>query len=134
LKLLGDLVSIRFLMFCLVGASGLVVHLAVLRAVMLGLDLSFLPAQIIATFVAMTSNFALNNWVTYRDRRLEGRAMIRGLLSFYLVCSVGVLANLAVASLFYAYEPIWWAAGTAGALTGAVWNFTASSLLTWRKA
>lgn len=134
MKLLGDLVSIRFLMFCLVGGSGLVVHLAVLRAVMLGLDISFLPAQIIATFVAMTSNFALNNWVTYRDRRLEGRAMIRGLLSFYLVCSVGVLANLAVASLFYVYEPIWWAAGTAGALTGAVWNFTASSLLTWRKA
>lgn len=132
-KFLGDLVSIRFLMFCLVGASGLLVHLAALRAAMLGLALDFLPAQIVATFVAMTSNFLLNNWLTYRDRRLKGPAMLWGLLTFYLVCSVGVVANLGVANLIYANQPVWWLAGTAGALMGAMWNYTASSILTWRK-
>jgi dolichol-phosphate mannosyltransferase len=132
-KYLGDLVSIRFLMFCLVGASGLLVHLAALRAAMLGLALDFLPAQIVATFVAMTSNFLLNNWLTYRDRRLKGPAMLWGLLTFYLVCSVGVVANLGVANLIYGNQPVWWLAGTAGALMGAMWNYTASSILTWRK-
>jgi dolichol-phosphate mannosyltransferase len=132
-KFLGDLVSIRFLMFCLVGASGLLVHLAALRAAMLGLALDFLPAQIVATFVAMTSNFLLNNWLTYRDRRLKGPAMLWGLLTFYLVCSVGVVANLGVANLIYGNQPVWWLAGTAGALMGAMWNYTASSILTWRK-
>lgn len=132
-KFLGDLVSIRFLMFCLVGASGLLVHLAALRAAMLGLALDFLPAQIVATFVAMTSNFLLNNWLTYRDRRLKGPAMLWGLLTFYIVCSVGVVANLGVANLIYGNQPVWWLAGTAGALMGAMWNYTASSILTWRK-
>ena len=31
----------------------------------------------------MTSNFALNNMLTYRDVRLRGRRLVTGLLSFY---------------------------------------------------
>ena len=38
----------------------------------------------------MTSNFILNNFLTYRDQRLKGFAILRGLLLFYLVCSVGL--------------------------------------------
>lgn len=133
-KYFGDLVSVRFLMFSLVGASGVLVHLFALRGSMLGLGLDFNVAQTLATFVAMTTNFALNNQLTYRDRRLSGLAMLRGLLTFYAVCSVGVLANVGVANLIYENEPVWWLAGTAGAAMGAVWNYAASSVLTWRKA
>ena len=133
-KYFGDLVSVRFLMFSLVGASGVLVHLFALRGSMLGLGLDFNVAQMLATLVAMTTNFALNNQLTYRDRRLTGLAMLRGLLTFYAVCSVGVLANVGVANLIYENEPVWWLAGTAGAAMGAVWNYAASSVLTWRKA
>jgi len=45
----------------------------------------------------MTSNFILNNFLTYRDQRLKGFAILRGLLLFYLVCGVGLLANVGVA-------------------------------------
>ncbi|MCA3637196.1 MAG: glycosyltransferase family 2 protein [Methylobacterium sp.] len=132
-KYFGDRVSVRFLMFSLVGASGVLVHLLALRGSMIGLGLDFNMAQTLATFVAMTTNFALNNRLTYRDRRLSGLAMLRGLLTFYAVCSAGVLANVGVANMIYQSEPVWWLAGMAGAAMGAVWNYNASSVLTWRK-
>ncbi|MEP3276378.1 MAG: glycosyltransferase family 2 protein [Stappiaceae bacterium] len=132
-KMFGDLISVRFLLFSLVGATGVVVHLVSLRTLLVAGALPFERAQLIATFIAMTSNFFLNNQMTYRDRRLRGAKVWRGLFSFYLVCSIGVLANVGVASWIYGSEPVWWFAGTAGALMGAVWNYAASSVLTWRK-
>lgn len=132
-KYFGDIVSVRFLMFGLVGASGLVVHLLALRGFLLG-GLEFNAGQTAASFVAMTSNFFLNNQLTYRDRRLHGLQALVGLLTFYAVCSVGVLANVGVANLIYADPAYWWFAGTAGAIMGAVWNYAASSALTWRKS
>ena len=83
--------------------------------------------------LAMTSNFILNNFLTYRDQRLKGFAILRGLLLFYLVCSVGLLANVGVAFSVYDQEPIWWLAGAAGALMGVVWNYAMSGLFVWRK-
>lgn len=132
-KYFGDIVSVRFLMFGLVGASGLFVHLVALRFFLLG-GLEFNLAQTAASFVAMTSNFFLNNQLTYRDRRLRGFRALIGLVTFYAVCSVGVLANVGVANLIYADPAYWWVAGTAGAVMGAVWNYAASSALTWRRS
>jgi len=128
----GDVISVRFLMFGLVGASGLFVHLAALRVFLVS-GMEFNLGQTAASFVAMTSNFFLNNQLTYRDRRLRGMQALVGLLTFYAVCSVGVLANVGVANLIYADPAYWWFAGTAGAIMGAVWNYAASSALTWRK-
>lgn len=132
-KLTGNLVPPRFFLFALVGALGLIIHLAALRsAIVLG-HASFNTAQIFASFVAMTFNFFLNNALTFRDRRLSGLQAILGLLTFYLVCSVGTLANVGVADLVYNYDPTWWRAGVAGALMAAVFNYAASSALTWRR-
>ena len=80
----------------------------------------------------MTGNFILNNRLTYRDQRLKGFGILRGLLLFYLVCGVGLLANVGVAFSVYDQEPIWWLAGAAGALMGVVWNYAVSSLFVWR--
>ncbi|RTL51119.1 MAG: glycosyltransferase family 2 protein [Bradyrhizobiaceae bacterium] len=130
-KLTHDLVSLRFLLFALVGATGLVVHFATLF-IALQFDIDFAWAQAIAAIVAMTGNFLLNNWLTYRDQRLKGFGVLRGLLLFYLVCSVGLLANVGVAFSVYDQEPIWWLAGAAGALMGVVWNYGISSMFVWR--
>ena len=46
----------------------------------------------------MTSNFTLNNLITYRDQRLRGWDLARGLLSFYVICSVGAVANVGIAT------------------------------------
>ncbi|MSP95102.1 MAG: glycosyltransferase family 2 protein [Alphaproteobacteria bacterium] len=131
-KLTGGAVTPRFFSFALVGTIGLGVHLIALRAGLIGLALPFVYAQILATMVAMTGNFFLNNQLTYRDKRLTGWSAGRGLLSFYAVSAVGALTNVGAASWLYAYEPVWWLAGIAGALVGAVWNYALSNVLVWR--
>src|SRR6195952_381753 len=132
-KLTHDLVSLRFLLFATVGSIGLVVHFAALFIALEAFDLPFAEAQACGALSAMTSNFILNNFLTYRDQRLRGFAILRGLLLFYLVCSVGLLANVGVAFSVYDQEPIWWLAGAAGALMGVVWNYAMSGLFVWRK-
>jgi dolichol-phosphate mannosyltransferase len=132
-KFTHDIVSMRFLLFAIVGGSGLFVHLGTLFVVLKLLRLPFADAQATAAVVAMTSNFLLNNFLTYRDQRLSGLAMLRGLFAFYVVCSVGLLANVGVAFSVYAQQPIWWLAGAAGASMGVVWNYAMSGLFVWRK-
>ncbi len=131
-KLTGGAVTPRFLSFLLVGASGIVVHLGILRFALALLGQGFAAAQAIATLVAMTSNFVLNNALTYRDKRLSGFAMVKGLLVFYAVSTVGAAANISIASWLYANDSVWWVAGIAGALMSAVWNYALSNLFVWR--
>jgi len=132
-KLTHDVISLRFLLFAMVGALGLVVHLAARFIALEVFRAPFPEAQATGAIVAMTSNFILNNFLTYRDQRLKGFAIVRGLLLFYLVCGVGLLANVGVAFSVYDQEPIWWLAGAAGALMGVVWNYAMSGLFVWRK-
>jgi dolichol-phosphate mannosyltransferase len=132
-KLTHDVVSLRFLLFAMVGSLGLVVHLAALYVALEVFHVPFAGAQACGALCAMTSNFILNNFLTYRDQRLKGFAILRGLLLFYLVCSVGLFANVGVAFSVYDQQPIWWLAGAAGALMGVVWNYAMSGLFVWRK-
>jgi dolichol-phosphate mannosyltransferase len=132
-KLTHDVVSLRFLLFAMVGSIGLVVHMTTLFIALEIFNVPFPEAQAAGALVAMTSNFILNNFLTYRDQRLKGFAILRGLLLFYLVCSVGLFANVGVAFSVYDQEPIWWLAGAAGALMGVVWNYAMSGLFVWRK-
>jgi dolichol-phosphate mannosyltransferase len=130
-KFAGRFVPARFLLFCVIGASGVLVHLGVLAG--LRLVLPFTAAQAGAVLAVMSSNYALNNAITYRDQRLRGRDFWRGLLSFYLICAVGALANVGIARLIYARGRVWCPAGLAGALVGAVWNYAATRVYTWRR-
>jgi dolichol-phosphate mannosyltransferase len=130
-KLTGDLVDPRFIFFALVGATGLAVHLVVLKLALLS-GPNFAIAQSIATLVAMTSNFFLNNELTYRDRRLKGLAMFGGFLGFCAIGSVGALTNVGLANWLYSERSVWWVAGAAGAIMGALWNYALSSLFVWR--
>jgi dolichol-phosphate mannosyltransferase len=132
-KLTNDVISLRFILFAMVGALGLLVHLAALFISLEVFRAPFAEAQATGAIVAMTSNFILNNFLTYRDQRLKGFGIVRGLLLFYLVCGVGLLANVGVAFSVYDQEPIWWLAGAAGALMGVVWNYAMSGLFVWRK-
>ncbi len=132
-KLTNDRISLRFLLFAMVGSIGLIVHLLALYISLDGFNAPFAEAQAIGALTAMTSNFLLNNFLTYRDQRLKGFGIVRGLLLFYLVCGVGLMANVGVAFSVYDQEPIWWLAGAAGALMGVVWNYAMSGLFVWRK-
>jgi dolichol-phosphate mannosyltransferase len=133
-KMVGRWVPVRFILFMTVGGLGVIVHLAVLTILFEMAQTKFVVAQGVATAAAMTFNFFLNNVFTYRDRRLRGFwPVLGGLISFYLVCSAGAVSNVGVASFLFVRDFSWWISGVVGILVGAVWNYAASSILTWRK-
>lgn len=124
---------VRFLLFGAVGAMGLVVHLATLRAGLHLFGLDFRRAQTLAVLTAILFNYTLNNRTTFADRRRKGLDWWRGLASFYMICGLGALANVGLGSVVFARNHTWWVAGIAGAVVGSVWNFAVSALLTWRR-
>lgn len=132
-KLIGHIIPVRFALFALIGGLGLVIHLAMLWISLNILGADFRVAQTAATVLAMTSNFFLNNQFTYRDQRLRGFYLLRGLGIFYLICGLGAVANVGVASYVFTANHAWWLAGVAGAIVGSVWNFAMSSVFTWNR-
>jgi len=132
-KTIGRFVPVKLVQFGAIGLMGVGVHLGLLYTFLNTAGVGFAVAQGAAVIGAMTFNFALNNRFTYRDRQLKGGAWVAGLLSFYLVCSLGAVANVGIGSLVYDRLPEWWVAGIAGAVIGSVWNYVASGWLTWTR-
>ncbi len=132
-KLTHDAVSARFLLFCLVGFTGLGIHLSILSALLMSSDVSFGVAQAFATVGAIAWNFVLNNLFTYRDQRLTGWHFLTGLIRFQVICAIGAISNVGIATWIYDYHEVWWIAGLGGALIGTVWNFVVSAALVWRQ-
>jgi dolichol-phosphate mannosyltransferase len=133
-KLFGHIVPVRFIIFVLIGFTGIFIHLATLGLSFKIIEASFYISQATATVTAMTSNFFLNNMVTYRDRRLYGFDLLRGLFSFYAACAIGALVNFQLAEFLYDSGVVWPLAGVLGAVVGSVWNYGVTSTFTWRKS
>jgi dolichol-phosphate mannosyltransferase len=131
-KLTRGVVDPRFISFALVGTVGLAVHLLALLAVLRLGTQNFPIAQSIATLAALASNFLLNNMLTYRDRRLSGLNLLWGFFGFCAIGAVGAVSNVGIASWLYSEHSVWWLAGAAGALMGALWNYSMSSQFVWR--
>jgi dolichol-phosphate mannosyltransferase len=130
-KLCGGVLPLRFVSFALVGLVGLAVHLTVL-ATLRHTGLAFTGSQVVASLVAMVVNFQLNNSLTYRTQRLRGAALWRGLALFMVVCGLGAVANIGIATVLYSEHEGWNPAGAAGAAVGLVWNYAVSATLVWR--
>jgi dolichol-phosphate mannosyltransferase len=131
-KKVSDTLSFRFALFCLVGLTGVAVHMATLLFVRDLAQLSFLPAQMAATVVAIAWNFVLNNALTYHDQRLAGWDFVTGLIRFEIICAVGALSNVGVANWIFHADSDWWLAGFAGAMMSATWNYVVSAAIVWR--
>lgn len=133
-KLVGHLVPVRFIAFCIVGALGVLVHLTVLTLLLQLGHLGFPTAQAIATICTMTFNFAVNNVLTYRDQRLRGARWLRGWLSFNLACSLGAFMNVGLATYINEISGSRYLAAMAGIVLGAVWNYAVTKRLTWNRS
>lgn len=130
----GHFIPSKFLLFGLVGASGMLVHLAVLRTLLAVVGTGFVGAQSLATATATVWNYVLNNSLTYREYRLVGWRAVRGLFSFMAMCSLGAVVNvMGGARDLYAMTEMWLPAGAGGAAVGALLNYALSSMFTWRR-
>ncbi|MDT8759495.1 glycosyltransferase family 2 protein [Sphingomonas psychrotolerans] len=132
-RMFGKIVPVRFAMFSAIGTLGAAVHFGVLWLLFRGLDWPFVTGTILATAVAMTFNFFLNNALTYREQRLKGaKALIGGWVSFCVVCAVGAVANVGVSAFLHNVQHgDWRISALAGVAVAAVWNFALSSRFTW---
>ena len=133
-KLIGGWVPTRFVLFMLVGALGVVVHLAVLTPIYVYRGHTFWKAQAMATLAAMAFNFVLNNIVTFRDRKLRGLKLVKGAITFFLACSLGAVMNVAFANLLIGHSVPWYVAGASGTAISSVWNYAVNTVLTWRRS
>ena len=130
-QILKGRVSIRFILFCMVGLSGIFVQLLITGLAMLLIN-QFPTSQTLGIIAAMTSNYFLNNIITFQERKLKSLDLIRGLFSFYLICSLGAFANIAIATYIFGFSSNWLISSFIGACFGAVWNFTLTSIFTWK--
>jgi dolichol-phosphate mannosyltransferase len=79
--------------FCVVGASGYVVNLAVYTALLRGAGIHYLPAAVCSFLVAVTNNYVLNRVWTFRHER--GHVAYQG-LRFLVVSVLALGANLLI--------------------------------------
>ena len=133
-KLIGSYVSVRFVLFCLVGTIGAVIHLLLLGLLLKVEHFSFIDAQASATGIVMILNYVLNNSFTYRDRRRRGSAFWFGMLTFCIACSLGGIANVGISTQAFRHGMPWPLAGITGLLFSAVWNYGVTAMTTWRQA
>jgi len=136
----------RFLKFCLVGASGVVVNfgLYLLLTRFAGFTpISDTSSGILSGNIALTisietsiiTNFILNNFFTFSDRNTGGAGgFLRRLLRFNLICVLGGLIQIGVANLLAVVLGI---ADLAAVLIGIIvaffWNYLLNNSLTWRR-
>jgi putative flippase GtrA len=115
--------------FCLVGASGYVINLAIFSALVYA-DVYYLLAAVCSFLVAVTNNYTWNRLWTFRHRR--GSLVFQG-LRFLVVSAVALAANLAfLATLVTLGVPKVPAQAAAIALV-TPWNFVANKLWSFRR-
>ena len=131
-KATGSLIPAKLISFILVGVTGLAVHFCGLYAGLLT-GLSFRLAQTLATLIAATTNFAFNNVLTFRDRRLRGVGMLLGYLKYLLASAFGIAANISVAVLTYErFGHLVVISTLAGIAIDTLWKFVISNRIIWK--
>jgi dolichol-phosphate mannosyltransferase len=122
----------RAISFALVGATGIVTHLLIYSFSRHFLSFSFELAQAMAVVIAASTNFLINNVLTFRFQQLRGLRLLLGLLRFLLVTSMGMVANVGVSSaLYHQVSQSTLFALFAGIAVDFVWKYAASSKFVW---
>jgi dolichol-phosphate mannosyltransferase len=90
----------QFLRFSLVGSSGVLVNLAVYTGAIYILSWHYLTAATLSFLVAMTNNFILNRYWTFKSHQ-TGRSGAGGqYFRYFVVTLFGYLVNMALLLVF----------------------------------
>lgn len=123
--------DMRFILFCLIGAVGVVVNMKLLNFfISLGLW-GDLQASCLASFLAMAHNFLLNNWLTWRDRSLAPGRLIKRFPPYLMVSCLGILITGLTAKGFTLLGWDIYAGQFAGIVAAACWSFNLNNRWVW---
>jgi dolichol-phosphate mannosyltransferase len=128
----------QFVTFAIVGTTGFVVDLSVNLVAVELFELPFAVARLLGIAVAMTSNFVLNDRITFHPGATYERPWPARYLTFVGTCSVPAIVNYGVSvglkatvPLFSQFYPL---AVVAGALAGLVFNFVGAKWFVFKRA
>ena len=123
---------LRFIKFILVGASGIVVNEGLLALLYEVAGMPLLLANAISIETSIITNFVLNDFITFRDRR-AARPFIQRLGRFNLVSLVGLGINLGVTALLTNVFGLYYlVSNLIGIAIGMLWNYFVNLGWTWK--
>ena len=123
----------RFLKFCMVGGSGILVNEGLLWLFTDGIGFFYLYSAIIGIEASIASNFILNNVWTFRDRRKASGGIFARFIRYNLACLIGVGLNVSI--LWLMTEIIgmhYLISNLFGIAVAVIWNYTASLKWIWK--
>ena len=131
-KLVGEWIPVRYALFGMIGAVGVLAQLVLMGFLLYFGHLTFDTAQVTSSLLVIVLNYAGDNRITFRRRRRRGWSWFYGLALFALACSLGLYLNLRVASGLSEMGVRWILASLAGILIASVWNYSVGAVLVWR--
>ena len=123
----------KYLQFCLVGGSGLVVDMAMLWTLHSQFGWSVPVAKLVAAEIALLNNFIWNEYWTFKEVVNSRGTRWARLLRFHAVCLVGI--GIALGILLILNERLGWSVGLANGaaiVLSSMWNFLLSWVWGWR--
>ncbi len=132
MKRKGEL--LRFVKFCLVGASGVLVNMGLLWLLTEFAGLFYLLSAAISIESSIISNFTLNDYFTFPDRRLKGgRNFLKRLVKFNMVSLVGLGLNMTVLWLLTSVLGVYYLLSNLCGIAAAIlWNYVVNFWWTWK--
>ena len=131
-KFTRGVIPVSYLLFGLTGSVGVLVNFLLAALFGYWLRLDFRTSQLAGALITIAVNFLLNNQLTFRSARLRGVNLAAGLVVFYFCCSIGLFAQVTVATALHAGGMNWFAATLAGIALGSVWNYSTAYLFVWQ--
>lgn len=127
----------RFVKYCLVGATGVVVNMGVL-AILGYAGMDYLQAGVLAVGTAIGTNFLLNELWSFADlsRRHSGiLSRLSRFLKFNFFCAGGAGITLVILWLLTDYAGCHYLLSNfVGIIVATVWNYGMNANLTWESA
>ncbi len=125
----------RFVKFCLVGASGVLVNMFFLWFFTEKVKLYYLLSSLLAIEISLLSNFVLNDLWTWHDRGKEGKTeYFKRMLQYHISSSAAILTNFSLlwilTGIFHVYYLI---SNVFGILCGTFLNFFLNDRWTFKQ-
>lgn len=125
---------IRLAKFCAVGLSGVVVNEGVLWLLTAFASLPYYVSAVFGIEASIISNFILNDYFTFSDRRTgQGKSFIKRLLKFNLTCLAGAGIQYGLLLLFTGVFGVYYLiSNLIGIAVAFLWNYFVSSWWAWK--
>ena len=125
---------LRFFKYCLVGGGGVLVNMGLLWLLTEFVGLFYLLSAAISIETSILSNFTLNDYLTFPDRRSRGaRHFLMRLAKFNLVSLAGLGLNLGVLWLLTNVFGVYYLlSNLCGIAVATLWNYMANFWWTWK--